>query len=125
MTDNEIIKALHICAEHEPFEGQQYTYCGIPLQLLFKEILAFVNRKKAEIERLKEYPKCVYEYDGDLTDFCLKSPCSNYKTVEQIKAEAIKKFAKQAKHRLCLSGDYLEEFENLVQEMVGDDNAEN
>ena len=55
------------------------------------------NRQQAEIERLKEYPKCVYEYDGDIVDYCLKSPCANYKTAEEIKSEAYKEFAEACK----------------------------
>lgn len=53
-----------------------------------------INRQKAEIERLKECPKCVYEYDGEITEYCVQGPCQNFKTVEQIKAEAYQEFAK-------------------------------
>lgn len=52
MSEKEVMKALQICADNKPIEGKEYTYCGIPLQLLFKEILAFVNRQQAEIETL-------------------------------------------------------------------------
>lgn len=43
---------------------------------------------QAEIERLKECPKCVYEYDGEIMEYCVQGPCSNFKTVEQVKSEA-------------------------------------
>lgn len=50
-----------------------------------------------EIERLKECPKCVYEYDGETMEYCVQGPCSDFKTVEQIKAEAYKEFAERLK----------------------------
>lgn len=31
--------------------------------------------------------KCIYAYDGEVEEYCVQSPCSNYKTVEQIKTE--------------------------------------
>ena len=40
-----------------------------------------INRQKAEIERLKECPKCVYEYDGEVTEYCIQGPCPNFKPV--------------------------------------------
>ena len=96
---------------------------------------------KAEIERLKDYPKCVYEYDGDITDYCLKSPCSNYKTADEIKSEAVKEFADRLKEEIInkpsafratqatvdfLNGlahrqhEILNDIDNLVKEMVGE-----
>ena len=56
-----------------------------------------IERQDAEIKRVKECPKCVYEYDGEITEYCVQCPCSNFKTVEQIKVEAYKEFAE----RLC------------------------
>lgn len=86
-TDKEIIKALECCkdccckqCDEEPD---------------FQETINLINRQKAEIERLKECPKCVYEYDGEVMEYCVQGPCSNFKTVEQIKAEAYKEFAKR------------------------------
>lgn len=52
-----------------------------------------LKEKNEEIERLKECPKCVYEYTGEMVDYCSQSPCPNFKTVDEIKAEAIKEFA--------------------------------
>lgn len=62
---------------------------------IIKQQQETIESQKAEIERLKDYPKCVYEYDGDITDYCLKTPCPNYKTVDAIKAEAVKEFAEK------------------------------
>lgn len=45
----------------------------------------------------EEFPKCVYEYDGETMEYCVQGPCPNFKTVEQIRAEAIKEFAERLK----------------------------
>lgn len=74
----------------------QVTEHGIVANAI-NDMFDFINRQKAEIERLKECPKCVYEYDGEVTEYCVQGPCSNFKTVEQIKAEAYKEFAEKAK----------------------------
>ena len=57
--------------------------------------------QKAEIERLKKCPKCVYEYDGEVIEYCVQGPCPNFKTVEQIKIEAYKEFAEKLEEKLC------------------------
>lgn len=103
-----------------------------------------IKRQDKEIERLKECPKCVYEYDGEVTEYCVQGPCPNFKTVEQIKAEAYKEFAEtaidrvekaKAKYqRLCKEqGEEMEEhmhihfngiiriINNLLKEMVGEE----
>ena len=54
MTDNEIIKALEYCKD-----------CSANLNV---EIIDLITRQQSEIERLKECPKCVYEYDGEITE---------------------------------------------------------
>ena len=84
MTDNKIIELLEgmIKKYHSGFAA---------------EILALINRQKAEIERLKECPKCVYEYRGELTEYCVQGPCSNFKPVDKIKSEAYKEFAERLK----------------------------
>lgn len=53
--------------------------------------------KQAEIERLKQTPKCIYSYDGEMIEYCVEGPCSVEKTIESIKTEAYKEFA----DRLC------------------------
>lgn len=105
------------------------------------------NRLQAEIERLKECPKCVYEYDGEITEYCVQGPCPNFKTVEQIKAEAYKEFAERLKEldgydnhtfddcvSLLVPDEYIKgryekineiwnTIDNLLKEMAGEDNA--
>lgn len=85
LTDEEIIKRLERCVKR----GNRNYNTDIVLDL--------INRQKSENKRLKECPKCVYEYDGEVTEYCVQGPCSNFKTVEQIKAEAYKEFAERLK----------------------------
>lgn len=57
MTDEQIIKALECCGEHNTFcnecsyKHKTVEYCGSDL---FKDAVALINRQKAEIEKLKE-----------------------------------------------------------------------
>lgn len=44
------------------------------IDMLKAEIL----RLKTEIERMKECPKCVYEYDGEVIEYCIQGPCSHF-----------------------------------------------
>ena len=94
-------------------------------QITANAALDFINRQKAEIERLKECPKCIYEYGGNTTEHCIQGPCSNFKTVEQIKSEAIKEFAEKLKKRFylcagrCVVNVY--HIDSLVKEMVGEE----
>lgn len=123
-TDDEIIQRLERCVNR----GNRNYDTDIVLDL--------INRQKAEIERLKECPKCVYEYDGEVTEYCVQSPCSNFNTVEQIKAEAYKEFAERIKmsikanvvETLCndVKGVYnaeyvIDDIDNLLKEMVGEE----
>ncbi len=117
-TDEEIIKGL---TELSRYTGLQEKYTQT-----LKATFDLINRQKAEIERLKECPKCVYEYDGEMTEYCVQGPCSNFKTVEQIKSEAYKEFAERLKERktqstmdkrICTN----EMIDNLLKEMVGEE----
>lgn len=122
-TDEEIIKRLERCVKR----GNRNHDTDIVLDL--------INRQKSEIERLKECPKCVYEYDGEVMEYCVQGPCSNFKTVEQIKAEAYKEFAKKLKEEIRLEddcdyncreccyecNDYVITIDNLLKEMVGEE----
>lgn len=98
----------------------QVTERGIVANAI-NDMFDLINRQRAEIERLKECPKCVYEYDGEVMEYCVQSPCSNFKTIEQIKAEAYKEFAE----RLCegkVSNDKtVIEAKVLLKEMFGEE----
>lgn len=112
MTDEEIIKANDILDKFDFFNQKagrelwnEKTAAVQDEDVRDREkdikfLKDFINRQKSEIERLKECPKCVYEYDGEITEYCVQGPCSNFKTVEQIKAEAYKEFAKEVKEEI-------------------------
>lgn len=120
MTDNEIIKALECCKKDDcdncpnNFGNCYANLSGYAIDL--------INRLQAEIERLKECPKCIYEYDGKTTEYCVQGTCSNFKTVEQIKSEAYKEFAEKLKKRFylcagrCVVNVY--HIDNLLKEMI-------
>lgn len=159
-TDEEIINALECCISTTtddacvgcPFNNQKL--CDKDQLALERYALDLIKRQKAEtenakakikicaevierqdteIERLKECPKCVYEYDGEITEYCVQGPCTNFKTVEQIKAEAYKEFAERLKEQIRLDddcnykcrdccyecNDYVIAIDNLLKEMVG------
>ena len=147
-TDEEIVKALEccLCDDSECLQCQKKELCKIDCDELATKTIDLINRQKSEIERLKECPKCVYEYDGEVTEYCVQGACHNFKTVEQIKSEAYKEFAEKAKkeflnlqynaktdrknvkiEELKEQMDWLlhtvaiETVENLLKEMVGEE----
>ena len=124
-TDEEIIKALE-SALHRYKNVTHHVSCIVDINIL-KNTLDLINRQKAEIERLKECPKCVYEYDGEVTEYCVQGPCPNFKTVEQIKAEAYKEFAEKLKNKwfderyYSPDVDFDDFIDTLLKEMVGEE----
>lgn len=132
MTDSEVIKALEYCIadriECDKCALQEECESNPFYSTIAKYALDLINRQRAEIERLKECPKCVYEYDGEVTEYCVQGPCPNFKTVEQIKTEAYKEFAARLKSYLLLNekGSTIsvisfENIDNLLKEMVGEE----
>ena len=133
LTDEEIIKALECCISTTteeacagcPFNKQKL--CDKDQWALERYALDLINRQKAEIEKMKECPKCVYEYDGEVTEYCVQGPCPNFKTVEQIKTEAYKEFAARLKSYLLLNEKgsisviSFENINDLLKEMVGEE----
>lgn len=142
-TDEEIIKAIGnlfkntdglyevtIQNSTKGVYGEKQYYC-IPegVYNLIMRQSGFIDRQKTEIERLKECPKCVYEYDGEITEYCIQGPCPNFKTVEQIKVEAYKEFAEKLKDAAMpylRGGKYYEIIttrciDTLLKEMVGEE----
>ena len=94
LTDEEVVKALECCKDCCCKQCDE--------ELNFQEAIDLINRQKeeidsakaeieicaevikrqdAEIKRLKECPKCVYEYDGEVTEYCIQGPCPNLKPV--------------------------------------------
>ena len=90
LTDEEIIMRLERCVSR----GNRNYDTDVVLDLIRRqkaeidsakakiEICAeVIKRQDAEIKRLKECPKCVYEYDGEVTEDCIQGPCPNFKLV--------------------------------------------
>ena len=131
ISDDEIISSLEViattrnCSECK-LRNCNWGDCNCP-QITANAALDIINRQKAEIKRLKECPKCIYEYDGKTTEYCVQGPCSNFKTVEQIKSEAYKEFAEHLKERWSNNYydspdvDFDEFIDNLLKEMEGEE----
>lgn len=140
MTDEQIIRALEICANDgdckdcaiNPHKGN-YGYCT---SLALKAALDLINRQKAEIEnysitekdlryRNKEFEKAnkkQAEYIGELE--------SELRAYTEIRAKAIKEFAERLKEKIddsdvVYSTNYdivMNYIDNLVKEMTEGDN---
>lgn len=137
-TDEEIISSLEVIATTQncnecKIRNCKWGTCNCS-QITANTALDLINRQRAEIERLKECPKCVYEYDGEVTEYCVQGPCPNFKTVEQIKTEAYKEFAEKLEEKLCDCrtvsdgeycgfdcGDTHECIDDLLKEMVDEE----
>lgn len=121
MTDNEIIKALeccgilgtYVCDEKCPMFNNGIKNISACRRELNCSALTLINRQKAEIDRLKINLKAVLDERADHT-------------------EAIKEFAERLKGKKRVvftavnDSSYavtVENINNLVKEMVGDDNA--
>ena len=108
MTDNEIIKALE-SAIHRYKDATHHVSCIVDINIL-KNTLNLINRQKAENDSLKvDLAKCSIRLDN------------LYKTADEIKSEAIKKFAEELKNDFSISECYLDIIniiDNLVKEMT-------
>lgn len=131
ISDDEIISSLEViattrnCSECK-IRNCKWGDCNCS-QITAETALCLIERQKAEIERLKECPKCIYAYDGNTTEYCIQGPCSNFKTVEQIKSETYREFAEHLKEK-WFNNDYYSPdvdfgdfVDNLLKEMVGEE----
>ena len=134
ISDDEIISSLEVIATTRNCSECKIRNCNWGdcncSQITANAALDLINRQKTEIERLKECPKCIYEYDGNTTEYCIQGPCSNFKTVGQIKSEAIKEFAERLKEKkqevftAVNDSSYAVtvcKIDNLLKEMVGEE----
>ena len=81
MTDNkytneDIISSLKVIAttgncDECKIRNCKWGTCNCS-QITANAALDLINRQKAEIERLKECPRCVYEYDGETMEYCVR-----------------------------------------------------
>ena len=136
ITDEEIIKALEYCLadriECDKCVLQRECESNPFYSAIAKYALDLIKRQKAEIKRLKECPKRVFEYDGEVIEYCVQGPCPNFKPVyvgvdlaiKPIKNEAYKEFAERLKENIITKfgwNEYVEveDVDNLLKEMVG------
>ncbi len=114
MVDNEIIKALECCVNFIPCKECPLERDGGCRDTIIEKALSLINRQKAEIERLLHENHTIGLVQNGYNDM-----------LEICKAEAIKEFAERFKG---MAGIYqkdtyvvgVDEFDNLVKEMVGD-----
>lgn len=60
--------------------------------------------------------------EREVMEFCPQSPCPNYKTADEIRAEAIKEFVGRLKQKRGTRGEIWDsDIDKLVEEMVGAD----
>ena len=112
LNDKEIIYSLEVIAttgncDECKIRNCKWGTCNCS-QITANVALDLINRQKIEIESLKKCPKCFYEYDGEVIEYCVQGPCPNFKPVyvgadlaiKQIKAEAYKEFAKEVSEEI-------------------------
>lgn len=129
MSDKDIIKALKCCS----YDNYQCDNCPYAYKTctVYKDSIDLINHQKAEIEKWK----ALAENGASAID-------TNNRLVQkfaEIKTEAIKEFGKRLKSRIndsvfnywnnntggyYLAEDVPDEIDNLIDEMVGDNNAE-
>ena len=135
MTDNEIIKALECCSNGEYVDCFNCPYKNFPLRECSsenaKDVIAIINRQKAEIERFKIENAKLKGYKT--TDWLTRGISPEQLEREKIqawKSEAIKEFAEMLKwkataihksidrhRRYEIDNDFID---GLVKEMVGE-----
>lgn len=107
-------------------------YLPVPYIVIAKATLDLVNRLQAENERLKNaYKQVVWERDIFAEDMKqeIKKDCSYLMLdIKTIKAEAYKECIEKIEQRDVSESDFYimvkkTEFDNLLKELVGEDNA--
>lgn len=56
------------------------------------DLIAEDGRKIKELNA----PRCIYQCNGEVLEYCVQSSCAAFKTEEQIRGEAIKEFLEKA-----------------------------
>ena len=98
-----IIKALEWCTQAPDCENCEYKYehkDPIDVCSIRSDALALIKELAEENERLTTYldehfPKCIYQYDGEVQECCVLAPCGQFKTIaefqKQIEADTVRK----------------------------------
>ena len=101
MTDNEIIKALECCGNivASTCKGCAYheTYNASCVVRLMRDTVDLINRRQAEIEKLKADKIIAERHEKDARDLFKQT----VKQLETAKSEAIKEFAERLTDRIC------------------------
>ena len=130
MTDEQIIKALELCAHWENDKTCEDCPANVfgfgCANKMSKFVLGLINRQTAEIERLKKKNKILIKNaDTAFQDGLDENRALFKKEVEpEIRAETIKEFAERLKNYLCLdlregiSVVTIDNIDNLVKEMT-------
>ena len=119
MTDEQIIKALEMCAHWENDKTCEDCPANVfgfgCANKMSKFVLGLINRQTAEIERLKER----ISYLEESIDCSRKEYNSLLQKLQQAKSEAIKEFAERLKSQkepwLYI---HLKEIDSLAKEMT-------
>lgn len=105
LKQNALSLIKQLTEENEKLKKAKYIfstvdYCSDDLAKALEE-----NKRLAdENERLNKYlddhcPKCIYQYDGDVQEYCVLAPCGQFKTVaefqKQIEADTARKLRKR------------------------------
>jgi hypothetical protein len=146
MTDKDIIKALELCTNDElevcdgcAFQKYKMGYDGGCLDYLLKSVFDLINLQRAEIEKLNvelvgmrgACNSYNMHYDNAKVEIerLKKGWKADVIETENIKAEAIKEFAKRLKEKAYLNDGVtgfqdviveVNDIDNLVKEMVGE-----
>ena len=128
MKDNEIIKALECCV------GGECADCCFDEQTACKENLlygaiAFINRQKADVERLTNernaLKEMVEEQVAEIKELNAMHKASQrinvdlLRQIKEVKIDTSIEFAKRMKEKLWLGSDLLL-VDSVLEEMVGD-----
>lgn len=137
MTDNEIMKTIEVCVEHDacfgcPHSGNVGDFgCDkLTMDMVFKFAVRqndVINRQKDEIEGLIIAQETLQRYVAKLNKELERANAKN----EAVRSEAIEEFAQSVKdlaykksHSDKEIHSWYEDINNLVKEMAGADNAD-
>lgn len=62
---------------------------------IIKAAIDLITEDGRKIKELNA-PRCIYQCNGEVLEYCVQSPCAAFKTEEQIRGEAIKEFVEVA-----------------------------
>ena len=118
-TDKECIHSVFELADHQKSEIEKN-------EKIIKAANDLIETQKAEIERFEQIETTINAFWNELQKLSIakgkETPTLEelLEYIEQVKAEAIKEFAKKVELEIVLPLPHRRELQNLVKEMVGD-----